>query len=171
MSRVGDYDDYDDGDPQAVLNYGRWQRNSRAVLTSKRGQKALRDIEAALLALPEPRLAYETFHKVEGDKVECCVLGAVARARGVEPPEWLNGEDFKWRDTVDHEPASPEDTAFWAEKNLGLAFTLAYNLMDLNDRDVGVGDETPEGRYERILAFVRKHIRPADNESTQDGGS
>lgn len=160
MGRVSEYDDWCD-DTDAILSYGRWQRNSRAVLVSKRGQKALREIEAALLALPEPKLAYETFHRVEDGKVECCVLGAVAAHRGVDMPEHLNGDVDEWTDHdgktyIQRDPCPAEETASWAEKNLGLAFTLAYNLVDVNDRDI---PETDEQRYERVLAWVQKHIK------------
>lgn len=165
MSRVGDYDDWDD-DEKWMLNHGRWEKNSRTTLESKRGQRALREIEAALLALPEPRLAYETFHKVERDEsgketVQACVLGAYAAHKGVEIPDSLNGEDYEYRSSLtgqtyqEHTTCPAEETASWAEKNLGLAFTLAWNLVELNDRE----GETPEQRYERVLAYVRAHIK------------
>jgi hypothetical protein len=54
MSRYRDYSD--DDSPEAVLAYGRWQRNARQVLRSKRGRKALAEIREALLALPDKRL-------------------------------------------------------------------------------------------------------------------
>lgn len=39
-----------------ALDQGRWRRNARATLKSKRGRKALAEIREALLALPEKRL-------------------------------------------------------------------------------------------------------------------
>jgi hypothetical protein len=48
---------------------------------------------------------------------------------------------------------------------LDLVFPLAYKLADKNDED-GPHDETPEQRYERVLAWVRKQIDkdvPADS--------
>lgn len=72
MSRFGDYDDYE-GDPEQILAMGRWQRNARATLKSKRGRKALRDIREALLALPEHRL-------IEG---ALCTVGGPARVPDV----------------------------------------------------------------------------------------
>jgi len=53
MSR---YRECDDDSPEAVLAYGRWQRNARAALKGKRGRKALAEMREALLALPEKRL-------------------------------------------------------------------------------------------------------------------
>jgi hypothetical protein len=161
MSRVSD--DWDDYDPLAD---GRWRRNSVTTLKSKRGQKALREIEAALLALPEPKLAYETFHKVEQDdsgreRVECCVLGAFARHKGVvgELPEYVNGDEYG--------PGDPADQASWAEEHLGLAFTLAWNLIALNDDDYE--SETDEQRYERVLAYVRKHMAHDERSADEEG--
>lgn len=58
MSRYRDYDDYE-GLPEQILAAGRWKRNARAVLRSRRGRKALADLRDALLALPEPRLIHD----------------------------------------------------------------------------------------------------------------
>jgi hypothetical protein len=67
MSRFveGD-DDYEN----MALDRGRWERNARATLKSKRGRKALAEIREALLALPEKRL-------IEG--AMCTVGGVDAR--------------------------------------------------------------------------------------------
>jgi len=72
MSRFSDYDDYD-GEPEQILAQGRWERNARATLKSKRGRKALAEIREALLALPEKRL-------IEG---ALCTVGGPARVAGV----------------------------------------------------------------------------------------
>ena len=50
--REGDYE----GEPEEILAQGRWEHNARRALKGKRGRKALADLRAALLALPEPRL-------------------------------------------------------------------------------------------------------------------
>jgi hypothetical protein len=68
MSRYSDYDDYE-GEPEQILAMGRWQRNARAVLRSKRGRKALAELREALMALPEHRL-------IEG---AVCTVGAEQR--------------------------------------------------------------------------------------------
>lgn len=64
MSRFIDHGD--DDSPEAVLAYGRWKRNSRAVLKSKRGRATLTAIRAALLALPEKRLIESALCTVGG---------------------------------------------------------------------------------------------------------
>lgn len=158
MSRVtgAAYDGYDD--VYGLLASGRWERNSRATVESKRGQKVLRELEAAMLALPKPRLARDLFCSVgedDGD-VEACVLGAYAIWKGEArhvPPEYNDTSD--WRDEVE---TSADEQARWAENHLGLAFTLAWNLIERND-DI-LGHFTPEERYTRMLAWIRANLKP-----------
>lgn len=145
MSRVqeGDYD----WDEWANLHAGRWERNLRATLKGKKGQAALRELEAALLAMPDKRLVRGTFYEVdEYGNEECCVLGALASYRGEEVAAWLNDAD----------DASAEDTAHWASKKLGMTFTMAYQLVWMNDEDYML--KTPEERWERMLRWVRERI-------------
>lgn len=143
MSRV-DYNEWDD--EWGHLHTGRWERNSRAVLASKRGQTALRDLREALIALPLKRLAADTFCEVD-DKgnVEACVLGAFALHKGIDPQRLsgLNGVDAN-------------ETADWATGALGLTFTLAWNLVDMNDEKYG--SYTPEQRYEAFVLWLNKVI-------------
>jgi len=68
MSRYSDYDDFE-GEPEQILAMGRWERNARAVLRSKRGRKALAELREALMALPEHKL-------IEG---AVCTVGAPER--------------------------------------------------------------------------------------------
>jgi hypothetical protein len=75
MSRYIDHSD--DDSPDMVLARGRWQRNARAVLKSRRGRKALAEIREALLALPEKRL-------IEG---ALCTVGGPDRVSEVTEAE------------------------------------------------------------------------------------
>lgn len=76
MSRFGD-DDYDGEDfpNQAAL----WQANAERALKGKRGRRALRDLRAALRALPEPRLIAGAL----------CTVNPAKRAEGRHDPDWL----------------------------------------------------------------------------------
>lgn len=74
MSR---YRDGDDDDEFWALNHGRWQRNARAVLKSKRGRKALATLREALQALPDHRL-------IEG---ALCTVGGPERVPDVTDAE------------------------------------------------------------------------------------
>lgn len=171
MSRIVENDDWDD--VRAVLNYGRWERNTKATVKSKRGQATLRELEAALLALPVPRLHADTFCDVGGAEPKVCVLGAYALYKGASsdvpedfnppprPPSWSdNTEAFKaawerWYDWNDDRPIADEQ-ARWAADHLGIAFTLAWNLIEKNDEEYG--NASPEQRYERFLTWIRARI-------------
>ncbi|MFD1839100.1 hypothetical protein [Paracidovorax cattleyae] len=86
MSRSGYTDDYDD-DPLAG---GRWRAAVKSAINGKRGQQALREILAALDAMPEQALIGESLVTAEG---EFCTLGVLGQARGldmrsVDPEDW-----------------------------------------------------------------------------------
>lgn len=158
MSRITYYDDLD------ALAYGRWARNTRQTFASKRGQQALREIEAALLALPAPRLISGHFFDADPESEtygEACVLGAYAAYKGVSLDALDYGmnnlpEVTRWG--VLRDEAGAQEEAEWAEANLGMAYTLAWNLMDQNDEIFK--KLTPEQRYTEMLAFVRSKIVP-----------
>src|SRR5690242_15029681 len=85
MSRIS-YD-YEGDNP--YLDRGRWERNTRATIASKRGQRTLRELRDALLALPNKRLIEDDFCTIAeddaGEPVEVgdvCVLGAYALHKG-----------------------------------------------------------------------------------------
>jgi hypothetical protein len=159
MSRINsDYEDYSDN---PYFDQGRWQHNVQQATFGKRGQAALREVEAALLALPEPRLVPDYLCTLQPVSVtddgeldvvaEFCVLGALAAHRGKALTEleraatWLESDDW--------------ETARWAHQNLGLTETLAYTLMNENDEGP-YASETPEQRFARVLGWVQSAIRP-----------
>lgn len=78
MSRYNDYDDYE-GEVDQILAQGRWERNARATLKSKRGRQALRDLRDALLALPDRRLI---------DSAVCTVGGVDQRVPSMTDAEF-----------------------------------------------------------------------------------
>lgn len=93
MSRYSDYDDYDE---DWGLSNGRWERNSRVVFTSRKGQKALRQLRDALLALPDKRL-------ISG------ALSTIGRSREVERTKaevasgnrsWIDGYTIDLEDNI-----------------------------------------------------------------------
>ena len=75
MSRSG-YSDECDG-----WELIRWRGAVKSAIRGKRGQQALRDLLAALDALPEKRLAAESLVTEGG---EFCALGALGKARGMD---------------------------------------------------------------------------------------
>lgn len=76
MSRSGYSDDYGDDDPLAL---GRYRAQVASAIRGKRGQTLLRELVAALDAMPEPRLVAGD---LESDG-QFCALGAVGQARGL----------------------------------------------------------------------------------------
>jgi hypothetical protein len=92
MSRYSDYDDYD-GEPEQILAMGRWERNSRAVLKSRRGRKALAELREALMALPEHRL-------IEG---ALCTVGGVDKRLPAMTDAQVAAKEAEIAATVPHD--------------------------------------------------------------------
>ena len=76
MSRSGYTDDCDD-----MWGLIRWRGAVAAAIRGKRGQQALREILAALDAMPSKALAAESLVTTDG---EFCTLGALGAKRGVD---------------------------------------------------------------------------------------
>lgn len=138
MSRVT----YNEDDMWAAI---RWAGAAKKAIYGKRGQLVLRELEAALLALPEPKLISGAFATREG---EVCALGALGKARGFDYGE-MAGWNAEWVDDGE------------VGKKLGITYTLAWTIMAQND-DGGFEYPpilwTPEGRYDHVLSWVREHI-------------
>lgn len=111
MSRSGYSEDYGDDDPLAL---GRYRAQVASATRGKRGQALLRELLAALDAMPDKRLAAGD---LEADG-QYCALGLVGQARGM---------DLAAIDTYDFE-------------SLGLTFNIAEQLareiMWVNDDHV-----------------------------------
>lgn len=120
MSRSGYSEDYGDYDPLAL---GRYRAQVASATRGKRGQALLRELLAALDAMPDKRLAAGD---LEADG-QYCALGLVGQARGM---------DLAAIDTYDFE-------------SLGLTFNIAEQLareiMWVNDDHVS---ETRWTEYE-----------------------
>lgn len=121
MSRHG-YSE--DGDWDDNLSLGRWRAQVASAVRGKRGQQFLRDLVAALDALPEPKLVAGHLETTDG---AVCALGALGRFRQVKLPDPENPEE-----------TDPEDEADWGW--LGDAFNIAPQLaqetMFVNDEHV-----------------------------------
>lgn len=147
-----------------------WQANCRRSIKGKAGQAALRELEQALLALPEKRLIAGELENAEG---EVCALGALKKYQGVEVE------------------SDPECEMEEVGVELGMPRLVAWKVVALNDEEIcghhvtlagpiqsrytGGGylrqyvPPTPEERYEKVLAWVRKQLASAgrgDNDVT-----
>jgi hypothetical protein len=143
MSRSG-YSDEHDSDQIAL-----WRGQVASAIRGRRGQAFLRDLLVALQALPEKRLI--TGHMVQGDCV--CAIGALGKARGVDMSaidKLIDASDDYDDDAVGYKVADLFD----------IASQLAREVLYMNDDGV-YGTETDEQRYERMVTWVEKQIRPA----------
>lgn len=154
--RIG-YSDEEDYPGQ----FGLWQGNCQRSLKGRAGQAALRELEAALLALPSKRLIAESLVDAHG---EVCAIGALAEFKG-EITDNMIGQG-----ECDMEEVGVE---------LGMPRLVAWKVVEMNDLQFAgtslVIKEgpyrwyseqpfeyvpiTPEQRYKRMLAWVREQLR------------
>lgn len=161
MSRSGYYEGGDDW-----LAHGRWRAQVMSATRGKRGQKLLKDMLAALDALPEKRLitgnlvfdgrpeypdpSPEEDIIVGGDQLvtgrgniahvgDACALGVLGLARGMD---------------MSHiDPEEPDQVA----SAFDVASQLAREIVYVNDEE-GNYAETPEQRFHRVRAWVVAQI-------------
>lgn len=133
MSRSG-YVDYDDGDANLT---NLWRGAVASAIRGKRGQAFLKELLAAMDAMPDKRLiAHEL---VEEGAV--CALGSVGRARGI-----TNMEDF---DPEDHETIAAL---------FKIPHAMACEIMFMNDE--AFCGLAPEVRFTRMRTWVVNQIKP-----------
>lgn len=140
MSRSGYSDDCDGW---ALI---RWRGAVTQAIRGRRGQQLLRELAAALDAMPDKRLIAGEL-QAEG---EYCALGALGAARGLD----MGG-------------IQPEDREAVA-RAFGCAKALAAEIMFENDDDCSaywhprwperVGEQ--EARWHRMRAWVAQHLQP-----------
>lgn len=134
MSRSGYTDDYDRDDNSGYLYRGAVE----SALRGRRGQAFLKEMLAAMDALPRPRL-------IEGDLEaggEVCAIGSIGRARGVDMSK------------LDPEDAERVAAAF------NIAPAMAREIVHENDDDFfSTGKETPEHRFDRVRKWIVAQIR------------
>ena len=107
---------------------GLYRSSVERALAGRRGQAFLTEALAALDALPERRLIADEFT----DGADCCLLGAVALARGETLPN----------------DAEPDELG----ARLGIAPSMAAELMYVNDE--WPGPESDEQRFERVRGWL-----------------
>lgn len=127
MSRSG----YVDGDYNEWAHIC-WRGAVASALRGARGQAFLKEMLAALDALPEKRLVAFELQK-DG---EVCAIGAVGAQRGVD----MSG--------IDVENNGEEIAAIF-----GIAYAMACEIMYEND-EAHFGIETPELRFARMRRWI-----------------
>lgn len=127
MSRSG----YSDGLDQSELAC--WRGAVASAIRGRRGQAFLRDMLTALDAMPVKRLIPSALVAPDG---ECCAMGAVALARGLD----VSGVD----------PSDPEHVS----DAMGIARAMAQEIAYENDECGPYSGETAEQRWTRMRAWV-----------------
>ncbi|MGN4074148.1 hypothetical protein ACS0X5_06300 [Burkholderia gladioli] len=138
MSRSGYSDDCDG------WSLIRWRGAVNSAIKGARGQAFLRELAAALDAMPEKRLISDALQTADG---EFCAIGVLGHARGIDMSK-LDPED---RESV--------GSAF------NIAAALAAEIVFENDEGWAVWPETPEWRWKRMRAWVEQNLVAA-----RDGG-
>ena len=174
MSRYEDDYDGEDFPNQSAL----WHANAERALKGKRGRKALTDLRAALLALPDKRLIEGALCTVNPEKrrefrpedawryndlagraaqdgTGVCAIGALLWHRkvkaGMDP-----AEAFDSLPTMDDANHDLHDTARLAVRDAGLVYSLAWDLAYRNDETYEA--RTPEERYAAFLAWIEQEL-------------
>ena len=140
-----------------------WQANCRRSLRSRQGQAMLRELEAALLALPEKRLVAHTLATETGD---VCAVGALAKYQGHD----LTAFDWEYEsDAVGIQLGMPRLVA-WSvvaqndienDGRYEIAEGPSHNRWGSPGYSVFIAT-TPEERYERMLLWVQEQLRAPD---------
>lgn len=137
MSRANYSEDYDELFPNASMLY---QTSVGNAIRGKRGQKFLRDLIAALDALPEKKLIEGELEYANGS---VCAIGSVGKMRG-----------------IDMSQINPDD-AHLIGKTFGIAPRMAREIAFENDERGDVAywvDETPEARWTRMRAWACRNL-------------
>ncbi len=130
MRRSGYNDDYEDN------SLWLWRGAVAQAIRGKRGQQFLRDLVAALDAIPSKRLIANELE----DGAEVCALGSVGKMRGISMTEV---------DPYDRDEMS---------RLFGIAPAMAAEIMYENDEG-NFGSETPEARWERVRRWATENIK------------
>lgn len=146
---------FSEGDYDYPGQWALWENALWRAINGRRGQQVLRDLERALVALPEKAL-------MDGglsDGKQVCAVGAYVAQKRVEA-----GED---RAAVLEDILAPRDDWGYMDgweveertishgRLAGMQLTLIVAIAGHNDDLYRV---TPEERYERMLAWVRDRI-------------
>lgn len=177
MSTRFEYDgSWDDAD--AVLAAGRWRGRRKRVLTGRPALAALKELEAALLALPHQRLISGSLCNGEG----VCALGGWLYHRWVHVEQKMTPReawDHLMHDRRTLHPTPGQSRIVWdwsdgdeldrsidiGKDELGITQTLAEVIAEVNDELVwsgvarmGLQKVTPEARYQFVLKWVQSRL-------------
>jgi hypothetical protein len=116
-----------------------WQANCDRSIRGKSGQRELRALERALLAMPDKRLIHGELYDESGG---VCAIGCYAKAKG-----------------LDISQIDPEDESDKVGIAAGMPPLVAWKVVEVNDVEI-FRRATPEDRYAEMLAWVRSQLVP-----------
>ena len=113
-----------------------WQANCERSLRGRQGQVELKELRAALLALPQKRLILGLLEDEQGD---LCAIGAYAKRKGLDLSKY------------DVDSDTPD-----VGIEGGMPRLVAWKVVEMND--IEFDHLTPEKRYEQMLAWVESKL-------------
>lgn len=167
MSRIGDGEV--DCTEDFLRNCAFWG-NARRSAHGRNGQEILRELEAALLELPEKRLAHGVFIRKE-EKLpsppedppvtlegEVCALGCLALHRKLKSGKTRQQALTEMAEQVpeDMDAREYEDPVKRASQALQICLPLGYLIVEANDE--GGDPKDPARTYQKVLAWVQQNI-------------
>ena len=141
--RVG-YTDEEDYQGQFDL----WHANCRRSINGRKGQKALRELEQALLAMPDKRIYPDILVAPNG---AVCAIGSLMVQKKIDA-----GMSRKEAVAVCAQ-TYPEETED-AGVEVGIPRMVAWSIAIENDNDWRV--RTPKELYTHMLNWVQERIKP-----------
>jgi hypothetical protein len=143
-------------DDENAISPGLWRVNLERSLYSPKGQATLRDLEAALLALPVKRLVGNDL-AADGT---VCAIGALEAYIRVIKYGWTWEEVLS---SMQEEYVEEDDgNALTVQTGRRHGFsTMAASEVAMQNDEVCSG-MPPEERYEYMLMWTRRYILPAD---------
>jgi hypothetical protein len=165
MSRSGYTDADDAGDQWALI---RWRGAVASAIKGKRGQAFLRELAAAMDAMPEKRLVAEDL-QADGD---FCALGVVGHARGLElqkidTEDWRQlAREFGISAALAREIMYENDAAAnsWRLKTVEIVGPVRPFYPDWGSHLTPFSEPDPaaaQRRWRRVRAWVARHIKEA----------
>lgn len=140
-----------------------WEANQERSLKSAKGQSALRRLEVALLALPEPKLIADAIEDADG---LVCGLGALAKHEYYEgsldlpqrPADDASNEEWdEWYASGgDDDGEQTEDAMLALAEALNVPKLVAIAIIYQNDDYFRT--QTPEGRYNKVLRWTQGRL-------------
>lgn len=161
MSRI----EYVDADSQEQwLRMCAFEANTERHLKGKKGQAVLRELEAALLALPEKKLLEGTFivtPDADNPQGGVCAMGCLLLKRkmdkGLTRQEALREIDEEAPTDVLDEDYGGWEVIKQTAQYMNCKINFVWEVVEQNDE---FGGRTPEQRYARVLEWVRSQILP-----------